>query len=435
MTRGPAGRVVPEGDLVAALASHRGAGARVVFTNGGFDLLHVGHVRMLHEAAALGDVLVVAVNDDASVRRSKGPGRPVLPAAERAELVAAVAGVDYVVVFPDATVDRLLRLVAPDVHAKGRDYTDATLPEAATNRALGVATAYVGDEKAHATSDLVARLAAPAPTLDRVEAIAAHREEGLALRGRPAFLRAHGLLAAPALPALLAADAGEVVLRHATRVVRRIPVSGEVVYLKVEHPARRGASARDEFRSHLALRAAGLRAPEPWLAIDGRAPDGRKARALVTREARGTPLDVFLRERLPSASARDRLAWARGLGLALRALHTARFLHPDLMAWHLVVDGSPAGGPASIVFLDLARLTRARDRVGPRDAAPGLASLALSLRPVTDLRFRLAVLRAYLGGRLAESRAWRAAILRRIDRVKDRGTFRGGTFRGGAGTP
>jgi len=341
------GRVVDEAALLATLAARRAAGQRVVFTNGGFDLLHVGHVRMLAEAATLGEVLVVGVNDDASVRASKGPGRPLVAAAERAELVAAVAGVDFVVVFADRTVDRLLRALRPDVHAKGRDYADATLPEAATNRALGLATAYVGDAKGHATSDLVARLGAPVVPLDRAvsatySSATAGEATGLALRGKARFLEAHGL---GDLAALVANTQGTEVLRHATRTVRRIEVSGEVVYAKVEREARRGPGALDEFRNHLALRAAGLRAPEPWLALEGKVPGGKTAHALVTKEARGTPLDAFLRARFASASARDRAAWARGIGVAVRALHTARFLHPDLLAYHLVVDGSPAGAP------------------------------------------------------------------------------------------
>src|SRR5437870_5277087 len=109
-------KVLAEDALAAALAEHRRAGRRIVLTNGAFDLLHVGHVRMIHAAAALGDVLVVAVNDDASVRAAKGPGRPVVPAAERAEVVAALSPVSHVVVFPDATVDRLLERLRPHVH-------------------------------------------------------------------------------------------------------------------------------------------------------------------------------------------------------------------------------------------------------------------------------------------------------------------------------
>jgi len=417
------GRVVTESVLVAEVAAQRARGKTIVFTNGGFDLLHVGHARMMAEAATLGDVLVVGVNDDESVRASKGAGRPLVPAAERAELVASLAGVDLVVVFSDRTVDRLLRALRPDVHAKGRDYADATLPEAETNRALGVRTAYVGDAKAHSTSDVVARIAAPVAPLDRVESIVTSgesAEHGFALRGRQRFLAAHGL---GDLGSLVAFRGGVEVLRHATRSVRRVEVSGEAVYAKVERPARRGPGAIDEFRHHLALRAAGLRAPEPWLALEGRS-DRKPARALVTKEARGTPLDRFLRERLPAASARERASWARGIGVAVRALHTARFLHPDLLAYHLVVDGTPAAGPASITFLDLARLARAKGKVSPKDAAPGLAALALSLRPVTSPRFRLAILRAYLGGSLAESRAWRDAVLARMRRVEGRGTFR-----------
>ena len=178
-----ADRCVTEAELLAAVARHRAAGRRVVFTNGGFDLLHVGHVRMLGEAARLGDVLVVGVNDDASVRASKGPARPVVPAAERAELVAAVAGVDHVVVFADRTVDRLLAALRPDVHAKGRDYDEATHPEADTNRAQGTRMAFVGDEKRHASSDVADRLRAPRPTLDRAVHVGRGPRAGARPRG------------------------------------------------------------------------------------------------------------------------------------------------------------------------------------------------------------------------------------------------------------
>jgi hypothetical protein len=108
----------------------------------------------------------------------------------------------------------------------------------------------------------------------------------------------------------------------------------------------------------------------------------------------------------------------------VRALHTAHFLFPDLQAWHLLVDGSPVGGRSALTFIDLMRLERASKTVTPAQAAPGLAALALSLRPVTNTRFRLAVLRAYLGGSLREARPWVRAVARRIEKVKDRGTFR-----------
>jgi rfaE bifunctional protein nucleotidyltransferase chain/domain len=415
------GRVVSEAEMLREVAAHRAAGRTVAMTNGGFDLLHVGHVRMLAEAAALADLLVVAVNDDGSVRASKGAGRPVVPVAERAEIVASLPGVDLVVVFGDRTMDRLLEAARPDVHVKGRDYAEATHPEAATDRALGVRMAFVGDEKAHGAGDLAARLRAPAVRLDRVETLRDGSVRGLALRGKAAVLAPLGLAD---LASILATREGREVHRHRTRWVRRVEVAGEAVYVKAEHPARRGATALDEMRHHLALRAAGFRAPEPWLALEGKADDGRAARALVTREARGPALDAFLRERLPGASGRERAAWARGLGLFLRAFHTARFLDPDLLAHHLVVDGDPASGAAALQPIDLARVTRARSRVTPKETAPGLAALALSLAPVTSPRFRLAVLRAYLGGSLADSLPWRKAILARERRVEGRGTFR-----------
>ena len=134
----------------------RAAGKRLVLANGCFDLLHVGHVRYLQAARALGDALVVGLNSDASVRRLKGPGRPVMPAAERAELVAAVSGVDAVVVFEEDSADALIARLRPDVHAKGTDYTLESVPEAATVRAAGGRVAIAGDPKAHATRDLIA---------------------------------------------------------------------------------------------------------------------------------------------------------------------------------------------------------------------------------------------------------------------------------------
>jgi D-glycero-beta-D-manno-heptose 1-phosphate adenylyltransferase len=154
------GLVVSETDLLQAVARDRAAGRTIAFANGCFDLLHVGHVRYLQGAASEADRLLVAVNDDASVERLKGTGRPILPAAERAELVAGVRGVDYVVVFADPTVDRLLTLLAPDVHCKGTDYTVDTVPERAVVAAYGGRTAIVGDAKDHATRDLIARVKA-----------------------------------------------------------------------------------------------------------------------------------------------------------------------------------------------------------------------------------------------------------------------------------
>src|SRR5262245_38781731 len=155
--------VLPEGDLLAALARERAAGKTIAFANGCFDVLHVGHVRCLEGAAAQGDCLVVAINDDASVAALKGAGRPILSAADRAELVAGLRSVDYVVIFADATVERLLRLIKPDVHCKGTDYTVDTVPERAVVASYGGRTAIVGDPKQHATRDLLARIKAPGP--------------------------------------------------------------------------------------------------------------------------------------------------------------------------------------------------------------------------------------------------------------------------------
>jgi rfaE bifunctional protein nucleotidyltransferase chain/domain len=153
------GRIVTENELMDAVAHDRVEGRRIAFANGCFDLLHVGHTRYLQGAAAEADRLIVAVNDDDSVAELKGPGRPILAAKDRAELVAALRGVDYVILFGDATVERLLRLLRPDVHCKGTDYTVDSVPERAVVQSYGGRTAIVGDQKSHATRDLIARIA------------------------------------------------------------------------------------------------------------------------------------------------------------------------------------------------------------------------------------------------------------------------------------
>jgi rfaE bifunctional protein nucleotidyltransferase chain/domain len=150
--------VLSESELVDAVASDRAARRTIALANGCFDLLHVGHIRYLQAAAGEAERLIVAINDDESVASLKGPGRPLMPAADRAELVAAFRVVDYVVVFHDATVERLLMLLKPDVHCKGTDYTVDTVPERAVVQAYGGRTAIVGDPKRHSTRELVARV-------------------------------------------------------------------------------------------------------------------------------------------------------------------------------------------------------------------------------------------------------------------------------------
>jgi rfaE bifunctional protein nucleotidyltransferase chain/domain len=154
------GQILNERDLDATLRTERAEGRTIAFANGCFDVLHVGHVRYLADAKAQADRLVVAVNDDNSVGRLKGRGRPILTAADRAELVAALASVDYVVVFPDPDVNRLLLRLQPDVHCKGTDYTPGTVPERETVLAYGGRIAIVGDPKDHSTRDLLARIRA-----------------------------------------------------------------------------------------------------------------------------------------------------------------------------------------------------------------------------------------------------------------------------------
>jgi len=153
------GEVVSRSGLLARVADARRSGQTIAFANGCFDLLHVGHVRYLAAAAQEADLLIVAINDDQSVRALKGEGRPILPAADRAELVAALRCVDLVVVFPEPTVGPLLEAIRPDVHCKGTDYTLDSVPERDVVRSYGGRIAIVGDPKDHSTRDLLARIA------------------------------------------------------------------------------------------------------------------------------------------------------------------------------------------------------------------------------------------------------------------------------------
>ncbi|MEI6243665.1 MAG: adenylyltransferase/cytidyltransferase family protein [Acidobacteriota bacterium] len=147
-----------DAELAQVIEADRRAGRVVGFANGCFDILHVGHVRYLEGAKALVDRLIVAVNDDDSVRGLKGEGRPVMPGVARAELLAALRCVDYVILFGESTVGRLLQELKPDVHCKGTDYTVDSVPEREIVRAYGGRTAIVGDPKDHSTRDLLARI-------------------------------------------------------------------------------------------------------------------------------------------------------------------------------------------------------------------------------------------------------------------------------------
>ena len=151
-------KIAPLAAVRERLAVARGEGRTVALANGCFDVLHVGHARYLEGAAAEADVLVVGVHADASVRRLKGPGRPVLPQEDRARLVAALRVVDHVVVFEEDDVRALLLALRPDVHCKGTDYTADSVPERDTVRSYGGRVAIVGDPKDHDTRKLIARI-------------------------------------------------------------------------------------------------------------------------------------------------------------------------------------------------------------------------------------------------------------------------------------
>ncbi len=151
-------KTIPQ--LRRILAREKKMGRTTVLANGGFDLVHAGHVRYLRAAKACGDVLLVALNSDASVRRLKGPGRPILPQAERAEIIGAFACVDYVTIFDEPNVEGILRALKPDVHAKGSDYSKKTVPERETVLGYGGRIAIAGGPKIRSTSEVVPRILA-----------------------------------------------------------------------------------------------------------------------------------------------------------------------------------------------------------------------------------------------------------------------------------
>ena len=153
-----ANKVTTLDELVQRLAPGRKAGRTVALANGLFDILHVGHLHYLQAASTQADTLVVAVNSDESARRLKGPERPVIPQAQRSELIAGFACVDHVVIFDVDTVEPMLRVLRPNVHCKGTDYTAETVPEEAVARELGIRVAIVGDTKAHSTRDIIRKL-------------------------------------------------------------------------------------------------------------------------------------------------------------------------------------------------------------------------------------------------------------------------------------
>lgn len=153
------GKIVPRAEVGVLGERLRRAGQRIVFANGCFDLIHVGHIRYLEAARQEGDVLVVGVNSDRSVRKLKGEGRPLLPEEARAELLVAMESVDYVVIFDEATAENILRDLKPDVHCKGTDYTETTVPEREVVKSWGGRVVIVGDAKNHSTREVLTRIA------------------------------------------------------------------------------------------------------------------------------------------------------------------------------------------------------------------------------------------------------------------------------------
>jgi len=161
-------RIRSRQSLIDAVERERSSGKTIVLANGCFDLLHVGHIRYLEGAKALGDVLIVGVNSDAQTRALKGESRPFTPEAERAEMIAGVRVVDLVTIFDEPTVEQLIRDIRPDVHAKGTDYSTETVPERDIIREVGGRVAIVGDPKDHSSTNLIAALRCGNPALNKI---------------------------------------------------------------------------------------------------------------------------------------------------------------------------------------------------------------------------------------------------------------------------
>lgn len=153
-----AGKIKTLDELVPIVAQGRGEGKKIVLTNGCFDLIHVGHIRYLISAKKLGDVLIVGLNSDYSTRTLKGSPRPLFPDHERAEILEAISCIDYITIFNDLTVEKLLLTIKPDIHAKGTDYTEQTVPEASIVHSYGGRVAIVGDPKDHSSSEIIKKL-------------------------------------------------------------------------------------------------------------------------------------------------------------------------------------------------------------------------------------------------------------------------------------
>jgi rfaE bifunctional protein nucleotidyltransferase chain/domain len=159
MNSGTSPRILDRDRLIERVVLARNEGARIVFANGCFDVLHVGHVRYLEAAKALGDLLIVGINSDEQTRRLKGEGRPFMPEDQRAEIISSLEVVDFVTVFDEPTVAELLLALKPDIHAKGTDYTEDSVPERHVVRSFGGQVAIVGDTKDHSSSEMIEKLA------------------------------------------------------------------------------------------------------------------------------------------------------------------------------------------------------------------------------------------------------------------------------------
>jgi len=382
------------------LRERQARGERIVFTNGCFDIFHVGHVRCLEDARSRGDVLIVAVNSDVSVRRIKGSGQPVHPEAERVEVLCALACVDYVTVFSSDTVIDLLLLLKPDVHAKGTDYTLETVPERTVVESYGGTVAIVGDEKRHSTQEILARI--------KSDSSPTRRDAALTIA--PGW---EGMLAAARL------DSFDALMRSTGRIVRagkrvrvqtlsiKTPEGSRTLFIKkyvyadrlLRYFCRRGR-AQGEWRALHFLKGIGVPCAAPVAVGEHRRWGVLHAAVIVTE---GIPNVVELGEFAENFSIeRDRPGWTRrrkalvtSLATIVARMHNGGFIDHDLHPRNVLVDETPEGLNLYVLDSPNGRI-HASQRTLRRKAVRDLATLAKGLAPYSTPGERIAFLSEYM---------------------------------------
>jgi len=387
-------------ELQRVVRSLKAEGKRVVFTNGCFDIFHVGHVRCLQDARSRGDALVVAVNTDTSVRRIKGPGQPVHPQHERVEVLCALACVDYVTLFGTDTVIELLTALEPDIHAKGTDYTLETVPERAVVESYGGQVAIVGDEKRHSTQEILARI--------KSDQSGGRRDASVRIAdGWEAVLAAARL------------DSFDALMRSTGKLVRtskrvrvqqltiKAPDGPRMLYLKkyvysdqrMRYFCRRGR-ARGEWEALHILKGLGVPCVAPVALGEHRRWGVLHSAVIVTEGIEGVAnladfAESFFAERAQPGWARRRRALVAALATIVARMHNKGFIDRDLHPRNVLVDETAEGFNLYVLDCPYGRRYASAGTVR-RKAVRDLATLARGLAPYSTAGDRVRFLREYL---------------------------------------